>query len=491
MPIELDLAYKQHLYEQENERKEMQEKMYYYYNGDEDKVLEYLDEALLKTFDDDSVSEFQKDYLNLTKKIIHETAVVYNEPPQREILTEGEENEELTEYYQNIFTIRSNSKDKKIHRYGKLFNTAIMEIFFNKITEKIDYKIDPPHLYTVIPHEEDYNRIGMIMYDKYFKNDKNKDELYTVVWTETEHYRLDAQGEKVAIEGNEEMINPYGVIPFVVYRTEEMPDFWGVGQHDITNANEIVNVFLTDLANGTLMSAWGTPLFVNCGLDKKSSDREDDEVKRLRVGPKHPISVDNVTTEMVAPRIEYVAHNAEMEAVMEIINYRIQLIANNKGLDPNIFSLEVKATSGFSKMMDRINQIEIRQDDLEPCKEFEHERYEVVKAVHNYEMTDVKGFKELPTESKLKVDFAEIDLPQTIEEKWKEREEKEKRSMATPVDWLMEENPDLTKEEAEEIIQNNKEFLDSTVNAEPRTNFQALIEGNQTTEEENDEDDNT
>ena len=470
--IELDLAYKKQIYDENEHRIELQEKLYHYYNGDETEILKYLDTALGKSFKARDIAEFQKDYLNITKKLIQEISVVYIEPPERWIVDKsGNTNEDLTKYLDSVLTGRLNSKDKKIHRYGKLFNTALMEVFFNKVTKKIDFRIDSPHLFTVIPHEDDYQRIGTLLYDKYIGK-----ELFTIVWTDTEHYKLDQNGNKLAIGDNIEMINPYGIIPFAIYRTEEMQDFWGIGKHDIVNTNEIIDVFLTDLANGMIMSTWGTPLYVNCDLSKKADTKDATEQREVSIGPKHPIVIDNVQTDMVPPRIEYISHNDNTTVLIQYIDWRIKLLAANYGLDPNVFLQEAKATSGFSKVMDRINQIEIRNDDIEPAREFEEERFEIIKRVNNYWVDEIEDGKKIDEKLKLKVDFAEINIPKTEDEIWKSREEQEKRYMATPVDWLKEDNPDLTDEEAKQILQDNKEIMDSTVKAEPKTNFQRLLE---------------
>ena len=472
--IELDLAYKEMLYKGNEERKAEQEKLYYYYNGDPDEVTSYLKKALSKTFPDDSIMDFQLDYINLTKKLIQETSVIYTEPPERKVMVGEVENDELTKYFTDVVTTRMNSKDKKIHYFGKLQNTALMEVFYNPVTKRIDFRIDSSHKYTIIPHDDDDYRIGTLLYDKYFKNEKNNDELYTVVWTEKEHYKIDANGNKSAIGKNDKKLNPYGIIPFAIYRSEEMEDFWGVGQSDIVNTNEIINVFLTDLANGTLMSVWGTPLFVNCGLDKKSTD-EGDGVNRVRVGPKHPITVDNVKTDEVAPSLSYISHNAVINDLIGLIDWRIKLIAANKGIDPNVFLQEAKATSGFSKVMDRINQIEIRVNDIEPCREFEEERFEILKKVNNY-WAGVKGvdLKPIPEEATIKFDPAEIEIIKSVDEVWKDREEKEKRYMNTPKDWIKEENPDVSDEDATKQLEENKALMDE-LKQEPATNFEKLL----------------
>ena len=45
--------------------------------------------------------------------------------------------------------------------------------------------------------------------------------------------------------------------------------------------------------------------------------------------------------------------------------------------------------------------------------------------------------------------------------------------MATPVDWLMEENTELTKEEAEEIIKQNREM--NSTNNRPVSRLESLL----------------
>ena len=483
--IELDLAYKEHLYKQNQKRVEEQEKLYYYYIAEHEKMLEYLENALKKTFSDTVIREMQKDYLNITRKIIDETKVVYHEPPQRKVFINDAENEALTEYFNSKLPIRQSSKDKKIQRFAGLFNTAIMEVFYNPFKKTFDYRIENPANYSVIPHEDDDYRIGQLMYKKYFKNEKGEDEHYTVVWTDEEHYKLDVNGNKVPFPDNEEMINPYGIMPFPIMREEEMDGFWGSGQTDIVNANEIINVFLTDLASTTLLTAWGTPLFVNCGLDKKATDDETSDVKELAIGPRHPISIDNVSNDMVPPRIEYISQQPMITELMNEIDWRIIMLARNKGLDANLFLKEVKATSGFSKVMDKVNQIEIRKDDIESCREFEKERFEIIKKINNY-YADIgeEGFEQIPEEAELQIDFAEISLPETKDEKWKEREEMEKRNMASPVDWLMDDNPELSKEDAEQILRDNKSL--NGIQTTPPNPLEDLFN-----EEEQEENDNT
>jgi hypothetical protein len=110
---ELTIAYKEHLYLQNEERVAEQEKQYAYYIGNKDKVEDYLQQALEITYDPDDVSEMQFQYINLTKKMIDQMSVVYSNPAQRYLVDkEGNDNEEATKLYNSILPEAVNSIDK-------------------------------------------------------------------------------------------------------------------------------------------------------------------------------------------------------------------------------------------------------------------------------------------------------------------------------------------------------------------------------------------
>ena len=90
-----DLAYKQHLLEQTNIRKDIQEKAYIYYMGGKHDVEQYLKDALMITYDTDDIKEMQLNYINFLKKLVNQLAIVYSAPAQRKLVNEeGEEDEE-------------------------------------------------------------------------------------------------------------------------------------------------------------------------------------------------------------------------------------------------------------------------------------------------------------------------------------------------------------------------------------------------------------
>jgi hypothetical protein len=63
----------------------------------------------------------------------------------------------------------------------------------------------------------------------------------------------------------------------------------------------------------------------------------------------------------------------------------------------------------------------------------------------------------IPADASLAVDFAEIEIPRTADEKMKENEFKLAKGMTSIIELMKEQNPDLTDEEAEEMIKKNLE----------------------------------
>ena len=498
--MDTNLIYVQHLYNQSTFGASQRQKLFDYYVGNESDMLRYLKKALLKTFDGLDIAEFQLDYINITKKIVNQLSVVYTLPAARSILTEQTVDNiknyvidnNLTDYYNGIIPTAINTVDKMANRYGKLFNTSITQVSFDKASQKIRYRVIGSELFDVITDNDDPYKLVQLSYDKYFYNDSTgKEEKWNVVWTNENHYRREVlemgssisqlnrgasgkfttYGDPTPIGSNSEMINPYGVITFAVNRIEQQGDFWGTGQCDLVNGNEQINFFLTDLANGTIMQTWGQMVLTNSGY--KGS---------VRLGVKHPIKLDN-NDPAVNMTAEFINANPLIDQIRESIDWKIKLIAASKGLNPNSFLQEAKATSGYSKIIDSLEQMEIRRDDIEPCRQYEDDRFNITRAVNNYHFRtpNADGSKnnlmqEIPDDAYLQVDFAEISIEQTIDEKIKEQDYKLSKNLISILDIAREQNPDLTDDELEKTILENKSINERIMKAVAEVDTQKEVD---------------
>lgn len=463
--MNLKSIYNKWLSDQNDARKEEQLKLFvYYYNKSADKsVLNYLETALNLTFNPDDIVEFQKNWINITKKIVNQLSVVYKNPAARQVMKDAKIDQKLTSYYNNIL-FAVNTSDKQAHRFAKLANTSITRICFE--SGKIKYKILPTYTYDI--ETDDNGNTIALSYKAYMQNAKGEDELYTIVWTDEEHFRIphlsvgdiNTYGDPQKLPDMKDMLNPYKVIPYSVLSMEEQGDFWGTGMIDIINLNEQINVMLTDLiSEQVLMGGAGTVFAVNCNLKPKLVDGEIVKSK-LRIGRKHPLNVEDVKIDMKDPKLSYVATNPFIKELLDAIDWHIKMAALSKGLNPNAFLQEVKATSGFSKVLDSIEQLETRMDDIEPCRIYEDDRFKKTIAVNNYHASTTDGSKynlqKIDEKATLRVDFAEIEMPKTQQEQENLDTFNLDNNLTNVVKIAQRDNPDLDDDETKEKLDQNK-----------------------------------
>ena len=474
MQKELTLAYKGWLYEQNKLRVAEQEKQHAYYSGNQDKILAYLDNALSLNYPSDHIAEMQKYYLPLSKKIINQMAVVYKEPAKRSF---GDD--KMTEEYNLILPDNVNTIDKRAHRFAKLSNVSLTFVGIDKEEKKIKYWVEPSYKYIVEVDED--GKLARVTYPKYYKNDNGEDELYTVVWTDKDHYLLDEFGNDKAVKGNEKKINPYGIIPFADLVIDQGEGYWGEGQNDIINVNEKINVLLTKLiSNDLILGTEGTDIAINLELNKKGS--EENGIRKIRRGRKYPLTVENVRSDggLITPSLTNVAGDLHVKEIMDFIETEVNHISTLKGLRAGDILSAVKDTSDYQKIMDSLTQMEMRRDDYDPCRSYEKKRFKITKTVWNAHAQElgVKEFdnKDLP----LRVDFAEIEVHKTIQDEQLEKEFELKYNLSTPMDWLMKTNPDLTKEEAENLIKENAAFNSQFNQVKPKSKLEEIMNKNKT-----------
>ena len=82
------------------------------------------------------------------------------------------------------------------------------------------------------------------------------------------------------------------------------------------------------------------------------------------------------------------------------------------------------------------------------------ELFNITKIVINTHASEV-GIKPIDWESEIKVNFSEVQIPVGMQDKWLDREMQFKYNIATPKDWIIAEDKDLSTIEAEERIKNN------------------------------------
>jgi hypothetical protein len=251
-------------------------------------------------------------------------------------------------------------------------------------------------------------------------------------WDESVYIHYDENGN--IIDAYE---HGYGVLPFVfTHREEQIDEFFVDGANDIVDCNEQVNIAMTEMQLGLRFQMFGQPYMTGVDSDKRIERAGSDQIIDLPEG---------ATFDIVSPA-------GNIEAVIENIKFQVDLVAQNNHLYVQFAQDGGETPSGIALKIKDLERFEDYQDDLELWKMYEHELYYIEREIAAY--NDVK----LP--EKLKLDFNEPEYPKTVQDQILLDEHRLKHYMIDDVDLLMEYNNDLSRKEAEKIVEKNKESRD-------------------------------
>lgn len=454
-----------------------QELQYAFYTGDKYQIEKILKEDLAGYYDTDSkIVNILHSWLNITKKIINAISVIYKEPAKRSVLVDGKVDVELTKYYNSILPPSVNSIDKRANRLATLQGGSISLFHFDKEKKAFTQKVNSGHFYNVITSVEDSHRLDGL---SYFKEIQNLDDPETieVIWTDNEYYIVTYDGQVRPFGANDTTENLYRKIPACTFSDKQHESFWSEGANDIIQANREINALLVkltydDLILGTAGHLFGTNLdnLTSLGVKQRTSsggvssreastDQLEETASTLKGGRQNVILARGSRQGNQTPDLKYVSTNPQVAEVFETISNKLKMVATTRGLNPDIFADMVKSGSGFSKILDRLELMEIRQEDMDTARQYERDRFDIIRTMNNthYNLKEVDVA--IPENAEIRVDFGEIKMPKTTAEEWMEIENKIKYNIINPIDVLRKHNPDIkTDEEAQEILDKNAEL---------------------------------
>tara|TARA_R100001198_G_C5185611_1_gene180379 strand:- start:69 stop:953 length:885 start_codon:yes stop_codon:yes gene_type:complete len=258
------------------------------------------------------------------------------------------------------------------------------------------------------------------------------DKLEYAYFDEEIYAHYDSDGNIV-----EEYEHGYGVLPFLfTHREEQLDEFFVDGANDIIDCNEQVNIAMTEMQLGLRFQMFGQPFMTGVDSDKRIERAGSDQILDLPEG---------ATYNIASPQ-------GDIEAVIENIKFQLDLVAQNNHLYVQFAQDGGETPSGIALKIKDLERFEDYQDDIELWRMYEHDLYHIEKHIAEY--NNIR----LPEE--LKLDFNEPEYPKTVQDQIMLDEHRLKHHMIDEVDLLMEYNQDLSKEEAEFLIQKNREAME-------------------------------
>ncbi len=387
-------------------------KMLDYYTGTEtDKYIE-------KYFSADAFREIPLYNANFTKRFINKMSRIYTVGASRNV----------SETYSSL-TRKKDARMKHVERMTRLVGSVATQVIYRDDLKYPCFDYRPVYYFDVHLGENPFVPTA-ITYPILMNVDDISygEKLQYAYWDAERYIHYDEDGNIM-----HEYEHGYGVIPFLfTHREEQVDSFFVEGANDIVGCNEQVNITMTELQLGLRFQMFGQPFITGMYGDKKLERAGSDTILDLPEGATYGIA----------------APEGDIQATIESIKFQLDLVAQNNHLYVQFAQDGGETPSGIALKIKDLERFEDYQDDLDLYRMYEHDLYDIEKKIAQYNNI------ELPEE--LKLDFIEPEYPKTVQDQILMDEHMLKHNMIDQAGLLMKYNKDLSRSEAENIINSNK-----------------------------------
>ena len=399
--------------DQSRKRREEVRKFLDYYSGS--LTEQYIEDY----FKSDAFQEIPHYNTNIVKKFINRMSKIYTIGAKRNVSKKYE-----------VLTEVKNARMKQMERMTRLLGTVATYVMYNEEKEQFDYR--PIYYFEPYFGDNVYQPESIVYPMMHGHADlSDTEELQYAYWDSEICVKFDENGNVL-----KEVKHNLGVLPFVfTHREEQLDSFFVEGASDLVSANEHVNITMTEMQLGLRFQMFGQPVISGLISDNNQVRAGSDEILTLPEGSSYNI---------VAPQ-------GNVQAVIENIKWQIELVALNNHLFVTFAQSGGEVPSGISLMIKDLERHEDFIDDIELYRQYEHSFYQIEHAI-----SEINSLG-LPEPKRFKVDFSEVEYPMTTQDKIMLNEYKLKHNLTTEAELLADENKDISVEEAEKIIEENKE----------------------------------
>jgi len=262
----------------------------------------------------------------------------------------------------------------------------------------------------------------------------NPDALGVTYWTKDRAMEFTGDGKRIVDPNNPSGENPYGTLTFITYRDSlAMDRFWLEPKHALVEANETLNLALTDLFHGMHLQLWGVPVAIGPGVPKI-----------LVFGPDKALTIE--TKDGQAASFTFEKPNTNIVECLDTIERTLQWVARLNHQSPSDYELRGTAASGFALTVRNMPKVEDRKKRLPLFMRNEMDLFAKMRAVWNYH----NAGKQIPLDAKLSIKYEEPNVPQDPMVSEEVLQKKLDMGRVNILDVIRQENPDLKDDAAAE-----------------------------------------
>lgn len=406
-------SYRKAMQESEARRKDEASKMLdYYCNGQ----LDYIAEDIRKTIERDDIVPLG---LNIVHKVIRNLAMVYIQDAVRVVDGSDQDKAILSEIETST---AMPVKMKQANRLSKLLGTILLRPVWRN--GQMDLDVLTPDVLDVQTGDTPEDLRSVLV--THYAPDGDINAISFSLWTPELVRTLDAMGRVKSEEPN-----PYGILPFVPCWANPVSDyFWQRGARDLIMAQDGINRLLTLI--GYVIDFQGFSL---CYVKGDGAQKFGDNAK---IGPGRLLGLPE------KGEVGFVSPQAPIDEVLKAIDFLIRRAAMLNGLPAAMMSTEEKEQSGVARIVGNRELEELRADDIALFTEYERRLFDVFRIVWN---THNPG-RQISGSAVFQINFYDPKPSMTATEQAALWEKLLGMGILSPVDIIMERDPDLTRDEA-------------------------------------------
>ena len=381
-----------------------------YYNGNN------TDHYIKGRFDLDAFREVPSYQSNITKKFINKMSRIYTVGADRNV----------NNRYSNLSVLKD-SKMKHVERMTRLLGTiAVRIMYIDDEMPHFDYQ--PIYYFHPFFGDDPFKPVA-ISYPlmNYSEDVSNTDSCQYIHWNEQSYIIFDESGKVL-----EEKDHGYGTLPFAfTHREHQCDSFYVEGANDICNANEHINITMTEMQLGLRFQMFGQP--VVSGADLGNQQRfGSDVILELPEGGSYNIQ----------------SPGGDLNKVIENVKFQMELVAQNNHLSVQFAQDGGETPSGIALKIKDLESFEDYQDDLALWTQYEHEIYQIERKIANtFNISLPQG---------LKLDFNEPEYPMTVQDQISLDNHRLNLGLVNKAELMVEYNKDLTLDEANAKLKENE-----------------------------------
>ena len=395
----------------QKERRHWVRRMLDYYGGNA--TNQYIDQF----FSSQAFKEIPCYNANFTRRFVNKMSRIYTVGANRNVNKEYDQ-----------LTIKKDARMKHVERMTRLMGTVATQIIYKEVNGMPYFDYRPVYYFDV--YLKDPFTPSAIMYPLLMQPDDISyiEKCEWAYWDESIYAHYDEDGNII-----EEYEHGYGILPFIfTHREEQIDEFFVDGANDIVDCNEQVNIAMTEMQLGLRFQMFGQPYMTGVDSDKRIERAGSNQIIDLPEG---------ATFDIVSPQ-------GNIESVIENVKFQVDLVAQNNHLYVQFAQDGGETPSGIALKIKDLERFEDYQDDLELWRMYEHELYHIER--------EIAAYNNIKLPEALKLDFNEPEYPKTVQDQIMLDEHRLRHHMLDEVDLLMEYNKDLSRSEAEKIVEKNK-----------------------------------